>query len=129
STGRPRRTHSPGTPYRLVWPVRRPDERVRQPGPAIPLGRVDLELGQEQAGREVGTAHVSGPEIGADEVGRAQVGTTQVGADEVRAPQVRTPEIGAREPPPDEVGAPEILAPAPNQLARPQQQAVHLLAV
>ena len=71
-----------------------------QDGGGAPPGRVELGLGEEQRGGEVGAGQVGVAEVGAEEVGAVEDGVPQVGGDQHRAAQV-----GA-----DQVVGPEVLA-------------------
>ncbi len=86
--------------------MRWPGEGRGNPCFRIASGRLDLRLGEEDAGAEVRGAYVSGAKICSQQVSVAQVGTAQIGPDQVGAAQAGSKQIRAPEPGFDEVGTP-----------------------
>src|SRR5665648_651347 len=99
----------------------------RNPGTGVALGRIQLELDEEDGPGEVSTSDIRASEVGTDDVGQSHIGTTEVSPDEACASQAGPSQVGAREVGPDEVGSPVVLLEpdsGSHELARGQQQVV-----
>src|SRR5665648_741624 len=102
-------------------------QRGRNPGTGVALGRIQLELDEEDGPGEVSTSDIRASEVGTDDVGQSHIGTTEVSPDEACASQAGPSQVGAREVGPDEVGSPVVLLEpdsGSHELARGQQQVV-----